>query len=347
VPAGTTWFFWLGVVVIAAGVLFVVSRVPRRPRVRGDHYTEALNHLIQDDYDGALKSLRLAIQSGHTSPDAYIKLGSLLLRRGDSNAAFQIHHNLTVRTDLSEDERTQVLRCLVRDYQALGRHADALLALQELATRSREPGIQQEIAEAALASGEVDTAATAMREAQKVDPAVTPQATATFLSRIGARCLRNNLKQDAQRFFKQALKEDAQCVEALRQLGDLAYEDGDHETALFHWQKLVFAVAPEGPDVHERLEKVYFDLGRFGDIERVYAQILEKRPQDVQTLLASARIAMKKGTVEEAEKLLQRARDAAPGNTQAFQLLVDLYLDQGQIQEARELIAKFTRKQTT
>lgn len=345
-PAGTTWVFWVGVAIIVAAVVFVISRMPRRQRHQGDHYTTALNQLIQDDYDGALKSLRLAIGSGQTTPDAYIKLGSLLLRRGDHTAAFQIHQNLTVRTDLDEATRVQVLRCLVRDHQALGRHADALLALQELASRSRnEPGIHWEIAEEALASSEYDTAVAALREAQKTDDRVTAERAAAFLSRVGERCLRNHLKQDAERFFKQALKEDTHCAPALRQLGDMAYEDGDHETALFYWQKLVFAAPPEGPELHERLEKVYFDLGRFGDIERVYAQILEKRPHDVQTLLAYARIAMKKGSLDEAERLLVHAREAAPQDPNAFQLLADLYLDQSKIQETRELIERFAGRQ--
>jgi lipopolysaccharide biosynthesis regulator YciM len=346
VPAGTNLFFWIGVALIVAGVLFVISRVPRRQRPQGDHYTTALNQLIHDDYDAALKSLRLAIESGHTTPDAYIKLGSLLLRRGDHNAAFQIHHNLTVRTDLDEATRVQVLRCLVRDHQALGRHADALLTLQQLAAHSRgEPGIHWEIAEEALASGEYDTAVSALREAQKTDERVTAERAAAFLSRVGERCLRHHLKQDAERFFKQALKEDTHCAPALQQLGDMSYEDGDHETALFYWQKLIFAAAPEGPELHERLEKVYFDLGRFGDIERVYAQILDKRPQDLQTLLAFARIATKKGSLEEAERLLLQAREVAPQDPTAFQLLADLYLDQSKVQETRELISRFAGRQ--
>jgi len=146
--------------------------------------------------------------------------------------------------------------------------------------------------------------------------------------------------------LKQALKEDTHCAAALQLMGDLAYEDSDHETALFYWQKLIFAVAAESPELHERLEKVYFDLGRFGDIEKVYAQILDKRPHDMQTLLALARIAMKKGEFEEAERLLLQARDTQPDNPTAFQLLADLYLDQGKIQESRTLIATFVKKQT-
>jgi len=339
-------FFWVGVVGFAAIILVVISRVPRRKRLHGDPYATALNQLIQDDWDGALKSLRLAIESGHTSPDAYIKLGSLLRRRGDHDAAFQIHHNLTVRTDLDENERTQVMRCLVGDYQALGRRADALVALQELARRSRDPAIHMEIAEEALTSGEYDTAATALREAQKTDSTVSATVAAGFLARVGARCARHNLKQDAQRFLKQALKEDTHCAAALQLMGDLAYEEGDHETALFYWQKLVFAVAADNPEVHDRLEKVYFDLGRFGDIEKVYAQILDKRPQDMQTLLALARIAMKKGEFEDAERLLLQGREKQPDNPAAFQLLADLYLDQGKIQESRALIATFVKNQT-
>lgn len=83
---------------------------------------------------------------------------------------------------------------------------------------------------------------------------------------------------------------------------------------------------------------MYFDLGKFGDIERVYTQILEKRPRDVHALLARARIASKKGEGDEAERLLRTALDEEPGSRRAFQMLASLLLDEGKSQEARDLI---------
>src|SRR5262249_21593313 len=112
----------------------------------------------------------------------------------------------------------------------------------------------------------------------------------------------------------------------------------DHESALYYWQKLVFA-GTGSAGVHEKLERVYFELGRFGDVERVYTQILESRPRDLETLLAAARIALKKGETEDAERLLKDALEVAPGSRVAFQMLAGLWLDENNTRGVRDLVA--------
>ncbi len=334
---GTTLYFLLGLVAVVGLLVVVLLRSARRPKASPNHYATALNQLIHDDWDGALASLRRAIQSGHTSPDAYIKLGSLLRRRGDTNAAFRIHQNLTVRQDLTAVERAALSRCLVDDHRALGQRLQALRILQQMAANGRDPGIQREIAEEALASGEHAVAVKAIREAQKQDPQLDAEALARFVAEVGESCFERGHHGDAKRYFQEALKEDDACPAALLRMGDLAAQDGDHESALYYWQKLAFA-SPQGPDLYERLERVYFELGKFGDIERVYAQILEKRPRDLHAMVARARIAAKKGDVDEAERLLRAALDQKPDSRRAFQMLASLLLENGRIQEARALI---------
>ena len=335
--SGTSLYFWLGLVAVVALLVVVLVRGIRRPKRSPDYYATALNQLIHDDWDGALDSLRRAIQSGHTSPDAYIKLGSLLRRRGDHTAAYRIHQNLTVRQDLSNAERVTLLRCLVDDHRALGQRKEALRTLQQLAANGRSQGIQREIAEEALASREHAVAVKAIREAQKNDPSLDAAAVAAFLAEVGESCFEREHHGDAKRYFQDALKEDDTCPKALLRMGDLAAQDGDQESALYYWQKLAFAT-PQGADLYERLERVYFDLGKFGDIERVYAQILEKRPRDLQALLARARIAAKKGQLAEAENLLRTALEQKPDSRRAFQMLASLLLEHGKTQEARALI---------
>jgi lipopolysaccharide biosynthesis regulator YciM len=338
VSAGSALYFWIGLLVVAAIFLYVISRGGRRRRTRPDDYASALNQIIHDDWDGALASLQRAIQSGHTSPDAYIKLGTLLRRRGDHTAALQIHQGLTVRQDLSSEERNAVLRCLVDDLRALGRRAEALRTLQQLAQADRNGDLQKQIAEEALASGEFETAEKAMREAQRIDGTLDAKELATFIASIGESCFERDQHADAKRYLQAALKEDDGCEAALLRMGDLAYQEGDHESALYYWQKLAFAAPASDPELFERLEKVYFDLGKFGEVERVYAQILEKRPRDREALLAAARIAAKKGELDEAERLLRHVLEQMPESRRAFRMLAHLLLEQGKTQETRELL---------
>lgn len=329
--------FWLGLLLIAGGFLYVMSRGPRKSAPPVDPYAQALNYILNDDWDGALDSLRRAAAAGNTSADVYIKLGSLLRRRGHHATALQVHQTLTVRQDLSAEERNTVQRCLVEDYRALGRRREALSTLQQLAADGRDTALQREIAAEALQVGDFAAAEKAMRSV-RADGAPERAALAQFLSTLGERCRQHDQRAEAKRYFQDALKENGGCETALLAMGDLAYEDGDHESALYYWQKLAFAATEAAPELYERLERVYFDLGKFSDIERVYAQILEQRPRDVQALLAAARLATKKGDGEEAERLLRLALEVAPESPRAFQWLTHLLLEAGKTQEVRAAI---------
>jgi len=331
--------FWLGLTLCAGMVLFAISRGARRAPARPDHYKSALGQLMHDDWGGALSSLRLAIQSGQTTPDVYIKLGDLMRRRGEHMAAFQIHQGLTVRQDLQPAERAAVLRSLVEDYRALGRRAEALRTLESLAELGRDAGVLRELARESLHAGRHDAAVAYLREAQTLDPSLGKSEVAAFLATAAERCLQRQATAEAKRLLQLALKEDATSPPALLLMGDVASQEGDNESTLYYWQKLAFAAPCEGPELYDRLEKVYFELGKFGDIERVYAQILEKRPRDLQATLAAARLALKKGELPEAERLLHTALEIAPLSSAAFQMLSNLCLDEGRTREVRELIA--------
>ncbi|HZM17502.1 MAG TPA: tetratricopeptide repeat protein [Candidatus Krumholzibacteria bacterium] len=329
--------FWLGLLLISGGFLYIIGRGPRKVASGTDPYAAALNYILNDDWDGALDSLRRAAHAGSTSADVYIKLGSVLRRRGNHATALQIHQTLTVRQDLTPEERTLVQRCLVEDYRALGRRREALAALQQLAQDGRDGPLQREIAQEALLCGDYVTAERAIR-ALRGDGTQERAELARFLAAMGERCRQQEQRAEAKRYFQEALKENGNCEPALLALGDLVHEEGDLESALYYWQKLAFATSDVEPELYDRLERVYFDLGKFSDIEGIYAQILERRPRDQQALLAAGKLATKKGQVEEAERLLRAALEQAPDSPRAFQLLAHLLLEQGKTQEARQLI---------
>ncbi len=336
----SSFLFGTGLIASAGVVLYAVSRGDSRPAASPDHYRVAIGHLGANDLDAALESLRRTVQSPHAPPDAYIKLGNLLRARGDAPAALQVHRSLTVRRDLNPHEREATLRALADDHRALGQHAETLAALQQLAAMRRDADVLTELARELLLQDQYDEAATTIREAARVATGIGRSEIAAFLAAAAAQCLRQGQAPDAKRLLQQSLKEDDACPRALAQLGDIAMAEGDHESALYYWQKLVFAGTSASAGAHEKLERVYFELGKFSDIERVYAQILESRPRDLETLHAAARIALKKGEAEDAERLLRRALDANPASHTAFYLLAGLWLDEGKTRDLRELLAE-------
>lgn len=338
-PAGNALLFWLGLLGSASILLFAISRGERHAPSPPDHYRVALLQILRNELDAAVESLRLTVQSADAPADAYIQLGNLLRARGEALAAFQVHQSLTVRQNLQPEERIATLRALVDDYRALNQRSEALRTLEALAHLRRDAGVVADLARESLLLGRYDAAVTLLRELQRLEPSIGRPELATFLTVAAEHALRRDHRAEARRLLQLAQKEDDGCPQALDLFGDLELLDGDSESALYYWQKLVFAGNAPAPDVHEKLEKVYFEMGKFGEIERVYSQILESRPRDLPTLLAAARIAIKKGEAAEAERLLVTAHEVGPRSNLAFVMLVGLWLDGGKNREVRDLVA--------
>jgi lipopolysaccharide biosynthesis regulator YciM len=338
-PAGNAIFFWLGLLGSASILLFAISRGERHAPTPPDHYRTALLQILRNELDAAVESLRLTVQSAEAPADAYIQLGNLLRARGEALAAFRVHQSLTVRQNMQLEERVATFRALAEDYRALGQRSEALNTLESLAQLRRDAPVVADLARESLLLGRYDAAVTLLRELQRLEPGIGRPELAAFLAAAAEHALRRDHRSEARRLLQMAQREDDGCPQALDLLGDLAQLEGDHESALYYWQKLVFAGNAPATDVHEKLEKVYFELGKFSEIERVYAQILEARPRDLPTLLAAARIALKKSESAEAERLLRTTLEVAPRSNAAFVMLVGLWLDEGKSREVRELVA--------
>lgn len=338
-PAGNAILFWLGLLASTSILLFAISRSERPAPPPPDHYRVALQQILRNELAAAVDSLRLTVQSADAPADAYIQLGNLLRARGEALAAFRVHQGLTVRQNLQPEERIATLRALAEDYRALGQRAEALRTLESLAQLRRDAAVVADLARESLLLGRYDPAVSLVRELQRLDPGLGRPEIATFLAAAAEHALRRDQRAECRRLLQLAHKEDDGCPQATDLFGDLEQLEGDHESALYYWQKLVFAGTSPGSDVHEKLEKVYFDMGKFGEIERVYSQVLEGRPRDLPTLLAAARIALKKGESADAERMLRTVLEIAPRSNAALVMLVGLYLDEGKSREVRDLVA--------
>ena len=159
------------------------------------------------------------------------------------------------------------MRALVEDYRALGQRSEAFGTLEELAALRRDALVVAELARESLLVCQHDAAVGYMRELQRLDPAVGRAEMATFLAVVAASCLQRDHPADAKRFLQQAQKEDDDCPPALEILGDLAQQEGDAESAVYYWQRLLFSGQAPSPDVHDKLEQSTSTSRKFGEIE--------------------------------------------------------------------------------
>jgi len=328
-------------VILALGLaVYGLSRFRRsRRRSSAESYIRALRELIRGDQEGALRHLKAVVAGDTDNIDAYIRLGDILREQKEPNRALQIHRQLTVRGDLTPDDRKDLLKSLVLDYLQLDRADRAISTIEELLSLDRKNlwalerlvqlHEQEEQWEQALSvqerifkiTGRRDNALLALYEVQQGDQLVS-----------GENYHKARLK------YKDAIRRDRRCAAAYLGLGDAYQQEGRLDEAVESWKQLFSAVPQRAHLVFRRLEKTLFEQGKFGEMANLYRKLLDQDKDNVRALTALANIQEKKGDIQEAFETCRQALQIQPDDLAAHQLMVSMYQQMGAHQEIAALL---------
>jgi lipopolysaccharide biosynthesis regulator YciM len=306
----------------------------KRKRVAGKNpYVEGIAALLDGDYGAALTSFRDAVRSEPQNLDAYLRLGDALRESGDLARATQIHRELTVRTTIPKATMARVLLSLARDYRKAERPDRAAAIYEQVRElRPRDEKAMNELLDVYEQLGEWDKAYLVRRDLSKIKRVDDTHALALYKAYVGKSYLdRDNLKE-AESSLKDALKIDSECAAACLYLGDVYYATGSIDDAISSWRRIVTLFPAIAYTTFKRLEKAFYEKGRFEKIVDLYNDVLERNPSDVTTMMTLANIHRKKGNIEEALRLCKAALEADPGSRKVKQALARLYYEKGDIE---------------
>ena len=119
-------------------------------------------------------------------------------------------------------------------------------------------------------------------------------------------------------------------AETLRQRGQLALA--------YEALRPLLASMPDDPLVLGALARTYVDAGNEGEALRLYARVLTRSPNDLDTLRAAGGAAAATGELGTAERLLQHALQIAPDDPQTLAALGSIYRRQGRDSKALPLL---------
>lgn len=107
-------------------------------------------------------------------------------------------------------------------------------------------------------------------------------------------------------------------------LGVLAYQTGEKDKALHHYEEAV-RLQPDNYTFQKDLGDFYWmEQSRTEDALRIYVRILETRPKDIATLMALARVCGSLSRREDARAFYMRVLEIAPWNTDAQKGMAEL-----------------------
>lgn len=324
------WIILLCAVVIIAHRVWSSASAKRKKAGGTNSFTRGLLALIDRDYNNALGLLKQAIKEQPQEIEPFLRLGDVLRESGEINRAIQIHRELTVRAGIDKPTLARVYLSLARDYSK-GMRLDRAMAVYEkvLEIDPDNERAMEEVLKVYEDLGEWEKAYSIRREISKIRKIDDTKMLALYKANVGKFYLDKGDLKRAESNLKDALRIDSDCPAAYLYLGDYYYESGDIDSAISAWRRIVTMSPQIAYITFSRLEKAFYEKGRYEKIVDLYNDVLERNPRDVRTLMNLANIHRKKGNFDEAIRLCQTALEFEPGARRVKQALARLYYEKG------------------
>ena len=114
---------------------------------------------------------------------------------------------------------------------------------------------------------------------------------------------------EAVNLLKQAIRLNNKCAAPYYQLGRIRQEEGNFKHAIDFLTSFIELDPTAGSIVFAEIEKMYFELGKFDEVEQFYHRLHQKQPDNLEVVLGLADYFERKGDFREALSLLEDIKD--------------------------------------
>jgi len=330
----------VALVVLAAGVLLLPLWGARRRKGLKSlvaRYETIADALLGQDFARAREELKEIIRADTDDVGAYLRLARIFRLEGRRDRAIAIHRSLTAREVPDRALREQVLTGLIEDLIHLDRPGEAQAPADALRLIDRRSPLLSRIElHRALEQEDWEAARHALGSLRRANALANPSEAEQVRTWIAERLAAAGRTDEALKLLDEVLRERADYVPAALLSGDLSNEQGEFERAARVWTELLRSRTEAASHLIPRLEKVYFELGRFSDLERLYAQVAAtEKPGAAAVRLALARLALRKGEAKTALAFIEESLQRDPEDAESRRWRLYLQMEAGRADEAR------------
>jgi lipopolysaccharide biosynthesis regulator YciM len=295
-----------------------------------DPFVDGLEAMVRKDWKEAARLFRSAVERNSDNIRAYEQLGRVYRELGDGQRAMKIHRELTVRHGLSDGDRARVQLELARDLRQMGRIEEALEMVSK-AIRSDRRNVSSLVTQLELFESQ-DRWDEALDVLKKIE-SLSGREQNMRRGLIKVEQARVKMEEGAGRagrvLLNEALKLNKACAAAYLLMGDSYQSEDRMEEAIQYWEQLPFEAPDHAQLVFDRLERYYFETGRFSEMENFYSRVIASKPKNTDAYIALAGFYQRKGEYDQAIRTLDEGLEKLTGNLSLSRMMVRLLARSG------------------
>jgi lipopolysaccharide biosynthesis regulator YciM len=314
-------------------VLILAYRWVRRRETGegGDPFVDGLEAMVRRDWREAARCFKRAVEQDSDNLRAYEQLGRVYRELGDLPRAVKIHSDLTVREGLSGVDRSRIHLELAKDLRKMGRLREAQEASEKSVQADRRNVaalvVRLELFEL---QEQWDEALETLKRIESVSGREQGLRRSQILVEQARRRMADGQGRPGRVLVKEALKINPASAAAYILMGDSYLAENRVEEAIQYWEKLPFEAPDRADLVFDRLERVYFDTGRFDEMEKFYQRVIMSRPENPDAYQALAGFYERKGDYQRAIAVLETGLEKNKGSLALSRLLIRLFSRAGE-----------------
>lgn len=318
---GMWWAVIIALMAVAAVVVAVGRRKSRSGGTAMEVYIDGLRSMIAGDQRTAFVKLRQAVDLDTENIDAYLKLGDLFRETGLVDKALQIHRELTLRHQVSNDLKAEIKQSLVADYIEAGFDVKAEEILRQMVKEAdKRQWAEDRMLELFLKEGKWAEAEELYRGVMKSRGMKKSPTMAQIKLMLGRNLQEDNQHHKARLLYKEALTLNDKDPFPYLYMAESYLKEDRVNDGLEFLKKLCENVPRHSSLGFSMIEETLFNLGRFSEVEDIYRGVLSKLPGDVAATVALAGILEKKGEIPTAENMLRSILDSGSSDSAAIKL---------------------------
>lgn len=307
----TITFIFLILFVVLVGVLvryFFFSN-PKKTSAH-DNEIKALNYMLAGEQEKALRLLREIGHQDTANLGVFLQVGDLNRQLGNPEAAIRVHQDVLNRQGISQEISLVAHERLAMDFEALKQYPQAIQHAEAiLSVNKKNLWALRALHRFAVRSKNWGSAIKAFQKENAAGGTANPLLPAIYKTQEALQAKASGKNAEAITLLKQAIRLNSECAAPYYHMGKIKQDDGNFKHAIDFFTTFVELDPTAGSLVFSEIEKMYFELGQFEQVEQFYQRLHKKQPENLEIVIALANYFERKGEYRDALSLLEEIKE--------------------------------------